>query len=287
MKNAQPLRAGLVGSNIGKTRFGAAMREMCGQAGIALQFELIDTGHSEGFDFEEKIRTLIERGWDGISVTHPYKLQAAGVATGGMAEASAGLNAANLLIFGDDGATGHNTDHTGFLEMWGDVMGGEPPGRVAMAGAGGVGSAIGHALAKLGASRISIWDIRADRAEQLARAIGGPAQAVRDERVEAVVGDADGLVNATALGMAPYAGSAFNPAWLTSQRWAFDAVYTPAQTPFLRAAEATGITSISGFELFKHMAIRSFEAYTGIVPNVEATLKRLDDMRPAAAGADI
>ena len=64
------------------------------------------------------------------------------------------------------------------------------------------------------------------------------------------------------------------------QRWAFDAVYTPTNTVFLMAAAEAGLNTISGFDLFRHMAIGSFEAYTGIRLDAEKTLAKLAALKP-------
>jgi shikimate dehydrogenase len=106
------------------------------------------------------------------------------------------------------------------------------------------------------------------------------AEAIPAEESPQAVRHADGLVNATALGMAQYPGSSIAPTLLGGQRWAFDAVYTPTNTVFLMAAEQAGLNAISGFDLFRHMAIGSFQAYTGIRPDIEKTLAKLAALKP-------
>lgn len=81
--------------------------------------------------------------------------------------------------------------------------------------------------------------------------------------------------------MREYPGSAFEPGLLGPQAWAFDAVYTPTDTAFLMEAKAAGLATLSGFSLFQHMAIGSFAAYTGITPDADAVLPKLDALRPS------
>ena len=50
---------------------------------------------------------------------------------------------------------------------------------------------------------------------------------------------------------------------IAGQRWAFDAVYTPADTPFILAARAAGLSVLSGYELFLHQGIHAFRHFTG------------------------
>ena len=275
----QTLRASLIGEHIQKTRLPAALQIMCDEAGIELAFDLIDTAQSGAFDFDRQIMELIEAGWTGVTVTHPFKIDAARYAGNGMTGEAANLGAANTLVF-DNPLKGFNTDHSGFLGAWRHIMGADSPGQVAMAGAGGVAQAIGPALIKLGARKINLWDVVPERAQALADRIGPMAEAVPAQEAPRVVRQADGLVNATALGMAQYPGSSIAPPLMGGQRWAFDAVYTPTNTEFLMAAEQAGLTTISGFDLFRHMAIGSFEAYTGIRLGTEKTLAKLIALKP-------
>lgn len=280
MAAGQTLHASLIGEHIQKTRLPAALQIMCGEAGIELAFDLIDTALLSGaFDFDRKVTELIEAGWTGVTVTHPFKIDAARFAGDGMTGEAANLGAANTLVFGDQ-LKGFNTDHSGFLGAWRHIMGADSPGQVAMAGAGGVAQAIGPALIKLGARKISIWDVAPERAQALADKIGPMAKAVPASEAPQAIRQADGLVNATALGMAQYPGSTVAPALMGGQRWAFDAVYTPTDTEFLTAAAEAGLNTISGFELFRHMAIGSFEAYTGIRLDAEKTLAKLATLKP-------
>ena len=45
--------------------------------------------------------------------------------------------------------------------------------------------------------------------------------------------------------------------------WAFDAVYTPADTQFLQDAEAAGLAVISGYELFFGQGVDAWGIFTG------------------------
>lgn len=273
------LRTGLIGAHIGNSRFAAALRIMCDAAGIDLVFEAIDTAARDGFDFKAEVNALIAAGWTGVSVTHPYKMDAARFAGDHMSGAAAGLSAANTLVF-DDPVRGYNTDYTGFLGAWEHLMNGEKPGRVAMAGAGGVAQAIAPALCHLGADRVTVWDIAPQRAQVLAQSLGGVVSAVSADAADQAIRDADGLVNATAVGMAYSPGTPFDRALIGGQRWAFDAVYTPTNTTFLSAAERAGLKTISGFDFFRHMAIGSFEAYTGVHPDTDTILAELSVLKP-------
>lgn len=278
------LKAGLIGANIQKTRLPAALKIMCDDAGLSLDFQLIDTALVHGFDFNTEVQKRIDANWTGLTITHPFKLDAVSFLkandNGKMANEVASLDASNTLIF-DSVLTGYNTDYSGFLGVWKQRMGDNLPGKVCVAGAGGVAAAIVPALKKLGAKKIIIWDLDIERASRLATQNSSVAEAILINQAESKIEEADGLINATALGMDAYPGSAFDDKLIGSQKWAFDAVYTPTNTEFLQCVNESGIDAISGFELFCHMAVRTFKAYTGIDPDIEKTIAKLQKLKPA------
>lgn len=255
------------------------MDVLCREHGLTLEFTPIDTGEVPDFNFDGKIDELIALNWSGVTITHPYKIAARDRAGNGMRPEVARLTACNLLTF-RSGIKGFNTDYTGFLGAWRAAMGDAAPGQVAIAGAGGVAGAIAPALVALGASDVAIWDPAPGAARRLAEQVGGTARAIPITESLAATEDADGLVNASALGMGDDRRSAFSTGAIGVQKWAFDAVYTPTQTTFLRSAAAKGLTTISGFDLFRHMVLDSFEAYSGIRPDAEKMLPLIDAVRP-------
>ncbi len=268
------LRAGLIGAHISRTRLPSALQILCDHAGWELDFALIDTANRPDFDFAARLQRAQFEGWTGMTVTHPWKTHARAWAGDDMHTKVTHLGASNTLIF--DPRTGFNTDYTGFLSAFSNFD--RPAGKVVMMGAGGVAEALAPALIELGATDLTICDVAEPRAQKLAKSCG--ARVVSSDDAVNAVTDADGLVNATPLGMAEYPGTAFDPAWMSSQSWAFDAVYTPTNTAFLRDAAAAGLACLSGFDLFRAMAVRSFEAYTGLVVDDPAVVTQLNSLKP-------
>ena len=133
-------------------------------------------------------------------------------------------------------------------------------------GAGGVGKAVAFALAELGAKQVSLFDSDREKGARLAAAIRGSAPEMETfvaASVEQAVAGADGLVNCTPLGMTGMPGTAVSRRLMGDARWAFDAVYTPVDTEFLSDARASGLETISGYELFFHQGTAAFEVFTG------------------------
>jgi shikimate dehydrogenase len=64
--------------------------------------------------------------------------------------------------------------------------------------------------------------------------------------------------------MHQYPGTPIPRDLIGAQSWAFDAVYTPAQTRFLLDARSAGLQVISGYELFFYQGVDAFEVFTGM-----------------------
>jgi shikimate dehydrogenase len=80
-------------------------------------------------------------------------------------------------------------------------------------------------------------------------------------------------------------GNAFPAAVLPGKRWAFDAVYTPIDTPFLVEARAAGIAAMSGYELFFHQGVDAFRLFTGREVDAAALRQALAQSDPLRKSA--
>lgn len=273
------LKCGLIGGNISRTRLPLALDIMARAEGMVLDFTPIDTEGDAGFDFPSTVDRLRAEGWTGVSVTHPHKTEGADYAGHRMDPEVAHLGASNLLIFGPD-LSGWNTDYLGFIAAWRSVFRNRGPGEVAVAGAGGVSRALVPALLRLGARKVSIWDPNHEAARTLAKMCGRNVEAVPLSDAPGVIARATGLVNATPLGMGGHPGTAFDPALVGGQTWAFDAVYTPTDTAFLVDAAAKGLRVLTGFDLFRFMALETFRIYTRLTPDRRKVMPEIDALRP-------
>ncbi|MFK7755246.1 MAG: shikimate dehydrogenase [Sedimentitalea sp.] len=273
------LRAGLIGANISRTRLPAALEILCAMTGWTLDFALIDTCDDPDFDLAGFVDTARRDGWSGVSVTHPHKTQGADYVGGRMDADMALLGAANLITF-QPRLRGTNTDFTGAKALF-RQSGVGPLGDVTMIGAGGVARALApviRAQQNHGAV-LFVHDRDGDAARDLCDTIGKARIPIGVGALSSAIARSDGVVNATPIGMAEHPGSVFDPSDLVHPRWAFDAIYTPPETEFLREARLAGMTVISGFDLFRHMALDTFEIYTGQTPPDEA-FARLAGLRP-------
>jgi shikimate dehydrogenase len=169
----------------------------------------------------------------------------------------------------DGKLTGHNTDSTGFARAFKAVLGSPGEAPVALIGAGGVGRAIGFALAELGARTLHLFDSDTAKANALAARLGSRMTVrVCHDVAEALAG-AGGVINGTPIGMLPNRDSAVPASLLRENMFVADAVYTPLWTPLLQAARAAGCRVMTGRELCIDQAVDAFRLFTGFEPSRE------------------
>lgn len=208
-------------------------------------------------------------GLAGLNVTHPFK-QSIVQCVDDLSPDAAAIGAVNAVVFRDGRAVGHNTDCWGFAESFRREMQGAALDRVLLIGAGGAGMAVGRALADLGASRISVFDSDAERASGLAHSLScqfSDRVAVVATDLPAAMRSADGLVNATPVGMAKYPGMPVPESELRPDLWVADVVYFPADTELLRAATAAGCRTLPGRGMAIFQAVKAFQLFTGVTPD--------------------
>ena len=258
------VRLGLIGDNIARSMSPLLHVEAGRLCGLDVSYERLVPGDM-ALPFEAVFEHCRQSGFHGINITFPYKERVVPLLRIDDPEASR-IGACNSVLFSHSGARGYNTDCTGFVSAYRGVFAGRAPGMVAMAGAGGVGKAVAFGLARLGCTRLRLYDPDRPRATALARSLetadAGLVAEVCASMGEAASG-ADGLINCTPLGMAGHPGSAVPAALMPGRNWAFDAVYTPVETEFLKQARAAGLAVMSGHELYFHQGVDAFRLFTG------------------------
>ncbi|WP_274423241.1 shikimate dehydrogenase [Chelativorans sp. YIM 93263] len=276
---AGALRLGLVGRGIGPSRTPAMHEAEAATQGLSCSYELLDMDTVTG---EASLRETLQRceaeGFVGLNVTFPYKREII-FHLDQLSQAAQRVEAVNTIVFRDGRRLGHNTDFWGFSESMRRGLTDAPLDSVFLIGAGGAGGAVAHALIALGVRRLTMFDKREGAAEDLARTIGPQAEAVTD--IAAAVEEADGIVNATPVGMAKLPHLPIDPALIETRHWVADIVYFPLETPLLKAARARGCRTLSGEGMAVFQAVRAFELFTGQPANADRmlnTFRRLGRM---------
>jgi shikimate dehydrogenase len=89
---------------------------------------------------------------------------------------------------------------------------------------------------------------------------------------------ADGLVNATPVGMVAHPGMPVSAASLRPDLWVADVVYRPMETELLRQAKRLGCRTLHGGGMVVFQAADAFRLFTGIEPDAERMLGHLAEL---------
>jgi shikimate dehydrogenase len=150
---------------------------------------------------------------------------------------------------------------------------------VVQIGAGGAGAATAYAMLGLGVSQLTLFDTNQERAVSLATRLSSrfPALDIRAAwELAAPLADAQGIVNASPLGMQNHPGSAVPPSLLRPGLWVADIVYFPLETELLRSARAAGCRTLDGSDMVVFQAARAFEIFTGRKADGERMRRHFD-----------
>ena len=172
----------------------------------------------------------------------------------------------NTILIREDELHGYNTDADGFIAPLKRKFGSLQGARCAIIGAGG-------------GARAALWALRNEGA-QVALFVRDPDKArLVSEEFEidsypvsaASFAGFDIVVNATPLGTR---GDREHDTAATADqfrgvRLAYDLVYNPVETRFLREARAAGCETLGGIEMLLAQAVEQFKLWMGNDPDVE------------------
>jgi shikimate dehydrogenase len=191
------------------------------------------------------------RNVDGVIVTVPHKFAAAEYCATLSTQASF-LGAANTLRRTADGKWhGGMFDGTGFVAALVDA-GCELRGkRALLVGAGGAGSAIGHALVLGGVGSLDVRDNDAGRTASLTARLNALGQGeARSASAAVAAHEYDVVVNASPLGMRADDPLPIDVSRVAATTFVGDVVTKPPLTPLIEAARARGCPTVTGTQMF-------------------------------------
>lgn len=219
---------------------------------------------------DEFMEVCLELDIAGLSVTLPHK-QTILKHINALDDLSAGIKAANTVVFRGHGTLGFNTDCNAAIESIREHLPTKFEDRpfaglrVLILGAGGVARTIGYGLHREGA-RVSICARDYRRADSLATEL----QCKSTDWAGRTNAECDVLINATPMGMHPNLDeSPYEEKWFDRTTLVFDCVYNPEQTLFIKHARAAGCVTITGVDMFVRQAARQHELFTGVKPDLD------------------
>jgi shikimate dehydrogenase len=225
-------------------------------------------------EFADFVTNLRERGYVGANVTVPHK--EAALALSSPDDRARAVGAANTLWYDDGALRSTNTDVEGFLANLGAATAGWDRGleSAVVLGAGGAARAVVYALLAREVARIYVINRTPERVKALQKQFGSRVKAAGWDETTGLLGGAGLLVNTTTLGMTGQPRLEINLRSPDSLVVA-DLVYAPLVTPLLAAAKARGLRTADGLGMLLHQAVRGFQLWFGVRPEVTAELRAL------------
>ena len=250
------------------------MAELTGQNLVYLPFHV-----KRDCDMETVLKGAHALGIRGMNVTVPHKQAVMPFLTGISQEALA-VGAVNTLVRTGEGYEGYNTDVLGLSENIASEGVSLTGRKVVLIGAGG-------------AARAAAWLCGRDRAEKLYIANRTPANAKKlkaeaerswpDLPVEVISlsdlaspGERDLIaIQCTSVGLYPESGRApvTDPVFYGRLTHAFDTIYRPEKTLFMKLAEEQGAKTANGLGMLVWQGLRSYEIWTGIRADKDQALR--------------
>lgn len=264
---------GLIGSGITATLSAPMHEEAADRLGLRYIYRPIDLDTiADGVDRAPRLmKTALELGFNAFNITFPCK-QSIIAHLDELAPDAERLGAVNTVVREDGRLIGHNTDFSGFAHALDQGLPGAILDDVVQLGTGGAGSATAYALLSRGVGHLSLYDLDRSRAEARARELSAqfPAatvDALTPETLPDAVKAADGLVNATPIGMHHHPGAPLDLDLLRPDLWVADVIYLPQETALIRRARELGCRVLPGGYMAVGQAVDAFELITGIRPD--------------------
>lgn len=280
---------GLIGSGITASLTPPLHEREADRQGLRYLYRPVDLDvvGRPGADVGDLLRAGRDLGFNAFNITHPCK-QLVIAHLDELSPAARRLDAVNTVLVRDGRLVGDNTDCSGFA--WGLRTGlpGAALGTAVQLGAGGAGGAVAYALLDAGVRTLRISDVVADRAAERAQALGAlfpdrTVEAIAPDDVTAALRTADGLVNATPIGMHHHPGLPLDADAVHGRLWVADVIYRPVETALLRLAAARGCRVLDGGHMAVGQAVDAFRLITGAEADVAAM--RADFLALVAAEA--
>jgi len=229
-------------------------------------------------NLKDGVQKLINEGYAGFNITIPHKEKILELCDEVDANAEV-CGAVNTVVIKDGKLLGHNTDSFGFLT---NIKAAKPSfdfegGPAVVIGAGGAARAVVSGLIGHRSPEIILINRTRERAEKIAQDIGLGTDLVEvvdwEERHDALQW-ANLVINASSLGMEGQPPLDLNLDKLSKHALVNDIVYSPLETPLLKAAKKRGNMTVTGIGMLLHQARPAFSEWFGVMPNVDSELER-------------
>lgn len=220
----------------------------------------------------------------GLNITVPHK-QAVMEYLVDIDQTAKDIGAVNTLVRVEGGYKGYNTDVPGLtraIKEEGIRMEGR---KCILVGAGGAAKAAAYMLVKEGAEAVYLLNRSVDKAEALAAWVNQLAgrdvvKAMALSEYESIPGEGYFAIQCTSVGMHPHVDAApiEDAAFYKKVSEAFDCIYTPAETRFMRLVEEAGGRAYNGIDMLLYQGVIAYELWN---PEVTVSDEAVAEARDA------
>jgi 3-dehydroquinate dehydratase / shikimate dehydrogenase len=238
--------------------------EKIGVNAVYLPFEVNDADQFMRRMVHPRSREL-EWNLRGLSVTAPHKTTVMNYLDW-IEPAAKELGAVNTILIREQELHGYNTDAAAFIAPLKQRFGPLQGARCAIIGGGGGARAAIWALQNEGA-QVALFVRDPEKGRLMSREFSIDHYPVANASFTGF----DIVVNATPLGTfgALEDDTVATTEQLRRVRLAYDLVYNPFETRFLREARAAGCETLGGIEMLLAQAVEQFKLWTGSEPDVD------------------
>ena len=233
----------------------------CGIAGDYIRLEVKEA------EFGEALRRMLDLGFIGANVTIPHKFTALRTVDQ-VSDQARQLGAVNTLLFRNGRIEGQNSDGPGFVRAIKEAFGQKIRDlRILIIGAGGgAGRAVAVQCALEQCQQLVLVNRSLEKLVSLQKQAleilpGGHVTSIPHDQasLEKALPQVDLVINATNLGMKPGDAPVLAGASLDARHLAYDMVYRPHETAFLKQARTIGASASNGLGMLLHQGAVSFE----------------------------
>ena len=229
------------------------------------------------FPIEESIlSTAIEGfgaiGVQGFSVTIPHK-QAIMAELVHVSELATAVGAVNTVWKTPQGWYGTNTDVEGFVSPLREMSRDWSEENAIVLGNGGAARAVVVGCAELGFKSIQVIGRDSNKLQDFLtsfnsfKSVASRLTVNTWDTLDKMIANADLIVNSTPIGMAPKVDASpltiMQAKKIKAGAIAYDLIYTPNPTEFLKQAQAQGARAIDGLEMLVQQGAAALKIWTG------------------------
>lgn len=208
-------------------------------------------------DLESAVKSAKAEPWVGWNVTIPHKVNILPLMDSLDASAD-DIGAVNVVHFRDKAAIGYNTDAEGFITPLRQIGFPVDGCRAVVFGSGGAARAVCQSLVNARAD-VMVVGRTLSHIRPLERAFG--VRSAGMDKASEWSAKADLIVNATPLGMDGKSSPVPSKTRFKTGSLAYDLVYKPSQTPFLKQALAQGIRPLGGLAMLVGQAVATWKIW--------------------------